>query len=623
MLLASILAVPLLAGCAYFGISWVGKTASDIDIFTRMAANQEGEHNLPWFPPPFIGREENVSHITNMLLLDPCIRGVHITGAPAIGKSHLAVHVGYELVGHGVNIRYIDVSETQLLHAHDPKESVQESSNSVNENNQGSTAVAKRTTNLMLSWFSPQEHDDISLSASSLVNWARGVNTATTIILDNCDGVLQGAVNEAFLDLIQKLQKASKYVRIISTSRVLFTLVGVKHFPLGALEENTSTDLLYQECEKFQVEELKVVADLVGYNPLGLRLAAKLACDVMTVKELIISLRANSVKALSSETISDNQKMQFIIETSIKYLEKEIILCARNISLFPGSFSKEAGVSILSGCGVDNAIQCLNTLSYKSLLEWYALRGESRYRYHQLVRDAFAAPDLLKDTHHFSNKSEAEEAFFEQYSIYFITHLKETLEECETGQSIYCEYWIHDEELNIEFVLKAILQSSPQKSVKYHLYWSKIVRNPTFLKIYGERKVLRLLYCQMCIIMDHLEQKGEWDMGLVTILHEISRLTTEWLIYLANVLFISSLLMSRFRIVLQSHGRHSNSVVGVVGMNILALSASLLASTTPALYTTWPVLFFVSYGPHMVDSSFYIAILSLYVTSIACNQIIA
>ena len=156
MLLASILAVPLLAGCAYFGISWVGgdvgKTASDIDIFTRMAANQEGEHNLPWFPPPFIGRDENVSHITNMLLLDPRICGVHITGAPAIGKSHLAVHVGYELVGHGVNIRYIDVSETQLLRAHDPKKSVQESSNSITENNQDSIAVARRRTDLMLVW---------------------------------------------------------------------------------------------------------------------------------------------------------------------------------------------------------------------------------------------------------------------------------------------------------------------------------------------------------------------------------------------------------------------------------------------------------------------------------------
>ena len=35
---------------------------------------------------------------------------------------------------------------------------------------------------------------------------------------------------------------------------------------------------------------------------------------------------------------------------------------------------------------------------------------------------------------------------------------------------------------NIEFVLTAIFQSSPQKSVKYHLYWSEIVKKPYFLE---------------------------------------------------------------------------------------------------------------------------------------------
>ena len=427
VLLASMLAVPLLAGCVHFGMRWaggdVGKTANGIETFNRTASNQKGEHNLPWFPPPFIGRDENVSHITNMLLLDPCIRGVHITGAPAIGKSHLAVHVGYELVGHGVNIRYIDVSEKQLLD--DSKKRNPIFQESVNENNQHSTVVEKRT-NLI---FSPEGQIDILFFTSSLLKWARGLNAATIIVLDNCDDVLQHALRKQFLDWIQKLQKASKYIKFISTSRVHFTLVGAKHFPLEPLKEYSSTDLLQQECEKLQVEEMKTVADLVGHNPLGLRLAAKLACDVMTVKELIESLRANSVKTLSSETIPDKQKMEFVIEASIKYLEKEVVLCARNISLFPGSFSKEAGVSILSGCGVEDATYCLNSLSHTSILEWYVVRGESRYRYHRLVRDSFIAANFVKNTHHYSNESDAKEAFFEQYIAYFITHLKDTLEE--------------------------------------------------------------------------------------------------------------------------------------------------------------------------------------------------
>ena len=685
MLLASILAVPLLAGCAYFGMNWaggdVGKTASDVQTFKRMSANQEGEHNLPWFPPPFIGRDENVSHITNMLLLDPRIRGVHITGAPAIGKSHLAVHVGYELVGHGVNIRYIDVSETQLLHEQDPKQNVQDSSNSVNENNQDSTAVARRRTNLMLSWFSPQEHNDISVSASSLVNWAKGVSTVTTIILDNCDDVLQGDLNDVFLDLIQTLQKASKYVRIISTSRVLFTLVGIKHFPLGGLEENSSTDLLQQECETFQVEEMKVVGDLVGHNPLGLRLAAKLACDVMTVNELIDSLRANSVKTLSSEPISDNQKMQFVIETSIKYLDKEIILCARNISLFPGSFSKEAGVRILSGCGVEDATYCLNSLSHKSLLEWYAVREGSRYRYHRLVRDSLimlgkkiqmmgfrCIPPILNDSE--------DKRFYIRFKTYFIAHLMKTLQE--SGTELH-KYWKHEEH-NIEFVSEVIRYSSSQEIKD----WCMILKDSILVSIYGEQRVSRLIHHLISLVFNELLLPGDlietvheliylstkWQMAnhniypksffissvymhleadskgyhinqLVTTVHQTFCYQGSWKMYgnltlcaiaciswcensvyrnltcilcylgcdencqyyttdICLVALITSLLIQMVRTPLWRHGRHRT---GAIVFDILAVTLSFMASTTPARYATWLVQSCISCVPAMVDST--------------------
>ena len=683
VLLASILAVPLLAGCAYFGMNWaggdVGKTASDVQTFKRMSANQEGEHNLPWFPPPFIGRDENVSHITNMLLLDPRIRGVHITGAPAIGKSHLAVHVGYELVGHGVNIRYIDVSETQLLHEQDPKQNVQESSNSVNENNQDSTAVARRRTNLMLSWFSPQEHNDISVSASSLVNWAKGVSTVTTIILDNCDNVLQGDLNDVFLDLIQTLQKASKYVRIISTSRVLFTLVGIKHFPLRGLEENSSIDLLQQECETFQVEEMKVVGDLVDHNPLGLRLAAKLACDVMTVNELIDSLRANSVKTLSSEPISDNQKMQFVIETSIKYLEKEIILCARNISVFPGSFSEEAGVSILSGRGVEDATYCLNSLSRKSLLEWYVVREGSRYRYHRLVRDSLI--NMLGKTNVmgfllFIPLFFADEIFYEHFRTYFITHLMKTLQE--SGTELH-KYWKHEEH-NIEFTSNLMYSSSSQEIKD----WCMILKDSILVSIYGEQRVSRLIHNLIALVFirrllpgDLIETVREliylltkWQMAnhniypkcffilsayvhveadskgyhinqLVTTLHQTFCYQGSWkthvnltlcaiaciswcensvyrnptcvLCYLGCdkncqyyttdiclVALITSLLIRMVRTPLWRHGRHRT---GAIVFDILAVTLSFMASTTPARYATWLVQSCISCVPAMVDST--------------------
>jgi len=73
--------------------------------------------------------------------------------------------------------------------------------------------------------------------------------------------------------------------------------------------------------------------------------------------------------------------------------------------------------------------------------------------------------------------------------------------------------------------------------------------------------------------------------------------------YFLFMALISSLLMSKFRILLQSHGRQSNSAMGIVGINILTFTTSLLASTTLASCTTWLVQFHVSCASQIVNST--------------------
>ena len=79
--------------------------------------------------------------------------------------------------------------------------------------------------------------------------------------------------------------------------------------------------------------------------------------------------------------------MDSIIETSINRLEQDIKLFAINISLFPSSLSHEAGKHILSGLGVQDITECLNKLFRRSLLEWHYIDRDSRYMYHQLIKD--------------------------------------------------------------------------------------------------------------------------------------------------------------------------------------------------------------------------------------------
>ena len=49
-----------------------------------------------------------------MLLTDPFVWAVHITSAPAIGKTRLAVQFGFNLVEHGVDACYVHVTEQWL-----------------------------------------------------------------------------------------------------------------------------------------------------------------------------------------------------------------------------------------------------------------------------------------------------------------------------------------------------------------------------------------------------------------------------------------------------------------------------------------------------------------------------
>ena len=107
-----------MAFLVYLLIRNLGETAVSKHVSTKSCfgrvTKQRGNHNyLPNFDPPFIGRDKNVSDLISMILYgDSPV--VHITGAPAIGKSHLALHVAWELIDYGVNIKYVDLSERAL-----------------------------------------------------------------------------------------------------------------------------------------------------------------------------------------------------------------------------------------------------------------------------------------------------------------------------------------------------------------------------------------------------------------------------------------------------------------------------------------------------------------------------
>ena len=147
-------------------------------------------------------------------------------------------------------------------------------------------------------FFSYRKNEGYTIpSASHLIEWVKELKVSTVVILDNCDDVLEYHLQDDLFELIRKLHNASNLVKTISTSRVHFTPTGVTHVPLGALDVVSSTDLLQRKCENIKKEEARQIAGRVSCDPLGLKLAAGLACD-MPVQALIDELKDDSIKKL-------------------------------------------------------------------------------------------------------------------------------------------------------------------------------------------------------------------------------------------------------------------------------------------------------------------------------------
>ena len=65
-------------------------------------------NDLPHLPGPFVGRDEDVNNVTNILFsAHSVVQMVNIVGLPAVVKSTLAIHIGYEMASRVVAVRYI------------------------------------------------------------------------------------------------------------------------------------------------------------------------------------------------------------------------------------------------------------------------------------------------------------------------------------------------------------------------------------------------------------------------------------------------------------------------------------------------------------------------------------
>ena len=351
----------------------------------KQNAENISPNDLPHLPGPFVGRDEDVNNIISILFsANSFVRMVNIFGLPAVGKSTLAIHTGYEMASREVVVRYINVDETHIFKSHYGSESTK-----TEQHDQNSLASLQFITDITQSRYSHTETKFASI-AHDLVEWAKRLSNVTLLILDNCDSLLQGRKggNTDFLRVLGALSKASPYLHTLTTSRLKVKLLDAKPYKLKQLDSESAIKLLKFISPHITLSERRTINGLLDGIPLALKIVGSLVSEEKPSNIVISQLHQNLIETLTPEDIAlDTEKMRPVLRVSYSYLDNDTQECALYLSHFPGSFSEEAALDILSNCTNSSPSGCLRKLSYMSLLDTYYYAGQPRYKFHRIIKE--------------------------------------------------------------------------------------------------------------------------------------------------------------------------------------------------------------------------------------------
>ena len=235
-----------------------------------------------------------------------------------------------------------------------------------------------------------------------LQKWSKGINCTTVLILDNCDDILSSLIRDNFISQIDMLiQYSQSNLHIILVSQEKLVLLDwFDRWTVKELSNDSSIELLEKLAPGIKYSHAKTVAELVGRCPLALKVVGNLLHiygDTLT-QNLEEELKENPIDVLDQASIR-KQQFRAIMNIVFKRLD-ELKECGYAVSLFPGSFSQEAGCAILS----DSPKRCLNLFTKHSLLDEYLHGYHHRYKMHRLIKEYFVEKLSDVDKVDFVNK---------------------------------------------------------------------------------------------------------------------------------------------------------------------------------------------------------------------------
>ena len=193
-----------------------------------------------------------------------------------------------------------------------------------------------------------------------------------------------GSVRYYFIHLIKSLVHISRlqiHIIVVSQEKLIL-LDNFDWWTVKELNQSSSVLLLNKFAPDVGKIKLKKIAKLLQGCPLALKVVGRLLNlrGEQFTNELITSLDKQPIDVL--DNVSDKrEQFRVIMDFVISKLGLQN-KCGYMISLFPHSFSKEAGIAIIT-----SSIECLEIYERQSLLDEYILGHQHRYKMHRLIRE--------------------------------------------------------------------------------------------------------------------------------------------------------------------------------------------------------------------------------------------
>ncbi len=353
--------------------------AREMGLIGDTTTQSTRHHDLPITTGPFIGRDDELAELAN-LLHNPDIRLLSIIAAGGMGKSRLSLELAHLVKNnyeHGA--AFIDLTPVR-----NPNDIAQFAASSL-----GLTINGQQ---------SPQE---------ALFNYCR--EKELLLIFDNVEHVLSGA------SLLSDIVEVAPRVTIIATSRERLKLRVETVFNLYPVDQ--SGGQLFVEVAAMMrpnniihdndQPHIQRIVELVGGLPLGLILAATWV-DTLSIPEIADEIEA-SLDFLSADMgdMPERQRsIHAVIDPTWKRLTKQEQTAFMWASVFRGGFTREAFQQVTGA-----SVRTIQTLLSRSLMS----HGHGRrYDMHPLLRQY--AREKLEDAGSISDAKQAHLQAFLNYA---------------------------------------------------------------------------------------------------------------------------------------------------------------------------------------------------------------